>query len=241
MRISRIYTHASLQSLQLVTLEEKPSHHLSKVLRLKAGARVVLFNGNGHDYHGHIDSVDKKSVSVRIDEQQLVENESPLKIHLGIAVSRGDRMDWIIQKATELGVDQITPLLSERTEVKFKGDRGEKKQLHWQQIAISACEQSGRAQLPTINPLQVLAEWTLTTKATRKFVLHHRTDLQLDSHESVTSVCLLIGPEGGLSDDEIRRAEARQFGALQLGPRVLRTETAPLAAMSILQHTWGDM
>ena len=119
MRISRIYTHASLQSLQLVTLEEKPSHHLSKVLRLKAGARVVLFNGNGHDYHGHIDSVDKKSVSVRIDEQQLVENESPLKIHLGIAVSRGDRMDWIIQKATELGVDQINPLLSERTAVSY--------------------------------------------------------------------------------------------------------------------------
>ena len=150
-------------------------------------------------------------------------------------------MDWIIQKSTELGVDEITPLLTERTELKLKGDRKEKKQHHWQQIAIGACEQSGRARLPTINRIQHLSEWTQTTKATRKFVLHHRSIKQLNSNDDISSVCLLIGPEGGLSEDEIALAEHHHFDALQLGPRILRTETAPLAAISILQHHWGDM
>ncbi|MEH6557828.1 MAG: 16S rRNA (uracil(1498)-N(3))-methyltransferase [Oceanicoccus sp.] len=241
MRISRIYTQAILQISQLVALEEKSSHHLSKVLRQKIGSSVILFNGDGYDYSGQIDAIDKRSVSVKIASREIVNNESPLKIHLGIAVSKGDRMDWIIQKSTELGVDEITPLLSARTEVKFKGDRKDKKQLHWQQIVISACEQSGRSRLPNINPIQSLTEWTETTKATKKFVLHHRTTQQLDSHDDVDLVCLLIGPEGGLSEDEIGFAEEHQFSALQLGPRILRTETAPLAAISILQHTWGDM
>ncbi len=222
-------------------LEEKPSHHLSKVLRLKIDSKVTLFNGDGYDYSGHIDAIEKKYVRISIDSREINSRESSLKIHLGIAVSKGDRMDWIIQKSTELGVDEITPLLSLRTENKFKGDRKEKKQLHWQQIAISACEQCGRSRLPTINPVQSLSEWITTTKATRKFVLHHRTTQQLNSHDDVGLVCLLIGPEGGLSEDEITLAEAHQFGALQLGPRILRTETAPLAAISILQHIWGDM
>lgn len=241
MRISRIYTQANLQTSQLVALEEKSSHHLSKVLRLKIGSSVILFNGDGYDYAGHIDAINKRSVSVNIGSREIVNNESPLKIHLGIAVSKGDRMDWIIQKSTELGVDEITPLLSARTEVKLKGDRKEKRQLHWQQIVISACEQSGRSQLPNINPIQSLTEWTKTTKATKKFVLHHRTTQQLDSRDDVDLICLLIGPEGGLSEDEIEFAEEHQFCALQLGPRILRTETAPLTAISILQHTWGDM
>lgn len=230
-----------MQTSKLVVLEEKPSHHLSKVLRLKVGSGVILFNGDGYDYSGLIEAIDKRSVCISIDSRENVDNESSLKIHLGIAVSKGDRMDWIIQKSTELGVDEITPLLSRRTEVKFKDDRKEKKQLHWQQVSISACEQCGRSTLPKINPVQPLDEWVKTTKAVRKFVLHHRSPQQLDRHEDVDFVCLLIGPEGGLSDDEITLAEAYQFGALQFGPRILRTETAPLAAISILQHTWGDM
>ena len=241
MRISRIYTQATLQASQSVELEEKPSHHLSKVLRLKVGSDVILFNGDGYDYSGHINAIEKKSVGIYINSREIKNSESSLKIHLGVAVSKGDRMDWIIQKSTELGVDEITPLLTERTELKLKGDRKEKKQHHWQKIANGACEQSGRARLPTINRIQHLSEWTQTTKATRKFVLHHRSIKQLNSNDDISSVCLLIGPEGGLSEDEIALAEHHHFDALQLGPRILRTETAPLAAISILQHHWGDM
>ncbi len=241
MRINRIFIEAPLHAQQLISLEEKASHHLKTVLRLKVGAELILFNGDGNQYPAVIDSIEKKTVTVRTQQSETINNESSLKIHLGIAISKGDRMDWIMQKATELGVISITPLISERTEVKLKGDRLEKKLQHWRQVIISACEQSGRNRLPELHTLQTCSSWAESVAADKKFVLHHRASAQLNATENVASVALFIGPEGGLSDSEIIQAESNQFDALRLGPRVLRTETAPLAAIAVLQHVWGDL
>ncbi|ARN73710.1 16S rRNA (uracil(1498)-N(3))-methyltransferase [Oceanicoccus sagamiensis] len=241
MRISRIYLHSALSSHSLVTLAEKPSHYISKVLRLKAGAELLVFNGDGSQYPAVIEEAGKKSVTIRTAEGKYIDNESPLSIHLGIAISKGDRMELVIQKATELGVTAITPLTSERTEVKLKGERLEKKLQHWQHIAISACEQCGRNQIPVVNNLSTADDWVKTVDAEKKLVLHHRTEQALDASLSIRSSALLVGPEGGLSQREIVEAEQQGFIPLQLGPRVLRTETAPLAAITLLQHIWGDM
>ncbi|MFA7554547.1 MAG: 16S rRNA (uracil(1498)-N(3))-methyltransferase [Spongiibacteraceae bacterium] len=240
MRISRIFTEALLQAEQLITLDEKASHYLSKVLRLKVDAPLILFNGDGHQYPSTIAAVDKKTVSVRTERCEIVDVESPLSTHLGIALSKGDRMDLVMQKATELGVTAITPLLSERSEVKLKGERADKKQQHWQQILISSCEQCGRNKIPQLNPIQTIDSWTESVQADKKLVLHHRSDHRIDPTETVSSVAILIGPEGGLSEREIQAAQQKQFAPLTLGPRVLRTETAPLVALAILQQAWGD-
>ena len=240
MRITRIFSEVTLEANQQIQLAEKASHHLHKVLRLKPGAELLLFDGCGGQYSAVIDAIEKKSVTVNTGAYEASSKQSPLEIHLGIAISKGDRMDLIMQKATELGVTTITPLISERTEVKLKGERLEKKHLHWQQIIISACEQCGRNQLADIRPLQPIDHWLGNISADKKIVLHHRTDQKLLATEEPKSVALLIGPEGGLSSKEIQRAEERQFNALQLGPRVLRTETAPMAAIAILQYIWGD-
>ncbi len=241
MRISRIFIQAALAPHLLITLDEKPSHYLSKVLRLKPTAQLIVFNGDGNQYHAVIEEVNKKTVSIRTSDCDSIDNESPLSIHLGIAISKGDRMDWVMQKATELGVTSITPLTTERTEVKLKGERLEKKLQHWQQVAISACEQCGRNKVPTVNALSTIDDWVTTIEADTKRVLHHRTDQALDASLSISSAALLIGPEGGLSEGEINSAKQQGFEALRMGPRVLRTETAPLAAITLLQHIWGDM
>ena len=166
---------------------------------------------------------------------------SPLQLELGIAISRGDRMDWVIQKATELGATSIAPLTTLRSEVKLKGERAEKKQRHWQQVIISACEQCGLNQLPQLQPLANLESWLPGVNADRKFVLHHRDTSANKSDRKPTSAAILIGPEGGLEENEIISAGQHGFEALTLGPRILRTETAPLAAIAILQAKWGDM
>ena len=241
MRISRLFIETTLSPNALISLDEKASHYLNKVLRLKANAPLIVFNGNGNQYNATIEAIEKKTVTIRTKDCDNINNESPLSIHLGIAISKGDRMDWVMQKATELGVTAITPLTSERTEVKLKGERLEKKLQHWRQIAISACEQCGRNRIPTINTLSIADDWINTVAAERKLVLHHRTEQAIDTTLNIASSALLIGPEGGLSEREINAAEQQGFEALRLGPRVLRTETAPLAAITLLQHSWGDM
>ena len=150
-------------------------------------------------------------------------------------------MDWVIQKATELGVTRITPLLSKRVEVKLNAERTAKRLRHWHQVAISACEQCGRNRLPALGSITSLADWVAVTQAERRFVLHPQADASKDSGQTPASVALLIGPEGGLTKTEISLAEDAGFEPLQLGPRVLRTETAPLAALAIMQARWGDM
>lgn len=241
MRIPRIYAGQVLQAESSFDLEPGPSQHLARALRMQEAGQLILFDGRGGEYPATITSVGKKCVSVLTGHHHDIEVESPLAIHLGISISRGERMDWVVQKATELGVTHVSPLLTERTEVKLKADRAEKKRQHWQQIAISACEQCGRNRLPVINPLTLLPKWLNDSQGELKLVLHHRAENLSAQSTPPRSIDLLIGPEGGLSPDEIHLAEQRAFRALRLGDRVLRTETAPLAALSILQARWGDM
>ena len=241
MRIPRIYTSQPLGPQQLIELDEKTSHYIARVLRLKTGAALILFNGQGGQYPATIDSLTKKSVSVSLGEQDPIERESPLNIHLGIAISKGDRMDWVIQKSTELGVTEITPLTSERTEVKLSGERLTKKINHWQQIAISACEQSGRNRVPTIHALSSAAQWSQQVVADRKLTLHPATDNNaVNTNNEVQSAALLIGPEGGFATAEVEFALQKGFAAHTVGPRILRTETAPLVAIALMQQCWGD-
>lgn len=241
MRIPRIYTPQVLVSGQTLQLDEGPSHHIGKVLRMQPGRELVLFNGDGGEYTATITEVGKRQVAVNISGFSAGDRESPLHIELAIGISRGERMDWVLQKATELGVSKITPLFTERTEVKLKGDRQDKKSDHWQQIVISACEQCQRNRLPAISAPLSLQEFLPAVIAEHKYVLHHRTEKSLASQQPPASICLLIGPEGGLSELEIQQAEAAGFNALALGPRVFRTETAPIAAISVLQYLWGDL
>lgn len=240
MRTIRIHTAQRLQSNTIIALEPEPSHHLARVLRLSVGERVTLFDGQGGEYPGEITAIDKKHVSVQTGAHLDRENESSLSIHLGVAVSRGERMDWIVQKSTELGVATLSPLLTEHAGFRLSGERAQNKIQHWRQIAISACEQCDRNRPPQIHPLQTLEQWLSATLAVRKFVLHHRAGAIDLSGDPPGSVAVLIGPEGGLSASEIARAEQAGYSALRLGPRVLRTETAPLAAIALLQGWWGD-
>ncbi|MEJ2532794.1 MAG: 16S rRNA (uracil(1498)-N(3))-methyltransferase [Halioglobus sp.] len=241
MRTPRIHTAQRLTANSRLELEAGPSQHLARSLRMGPGAALVLFDGSGGEYPATIVEAGRRCVVVETGGHRPVETESPLAVHLGIAVSRGERMDWIVQKATELGVSTISPLTSERTEVRLQGERAVKKQRHWREVAISACEQCGRNRVPGIQPLSSLADWIDSVSAERKFVLHHRAGPPGRAQGDPSSVALLVGPEGGLSAAEIDSAGRCQFAALQLGPRVMRTETAPLAAIAILQSRWGDM
>jgi 16S rRNA (uracil1498-N3)-methyltransferase len=240
MRIPRIYTQSPLTENSQLQLEAEPSKHLAKVLRMKSGDSLTIFNGGGEAFSASILSANKGSVVVEVGSGLNEDLESALSIHLGIAVSRGDRMDWVVQKATELGVTEITPLFTERTEVKLAGERAQKKLRHWQQITINACQQCGRNRLPITHPITELGAWHSGVEADCKLVLHHRAS-PLDYGSAPTSIALLVGPEGGLTEIEIESAEQVGFQSLRLGPRVLRTETAPLAAIAILQAQWGDM
>lgn len=241
MRIPRIYTPHSLTVGQSLILEDAAAHYLSKVLRMQPGRELVLFNGRGGEFQAQIADMGKKQVAITIGEFSAGDRESPLQLELAIGVSRGERMDWVLQKATELGVTRITPLLTERTEVKLSGERQDKKVQHWQHILISACEQCQRNILPLLSEPRDLDDWLAQVGAQHKFVLHHRDSSGLPDDTTVVSVALLIGPEGGLSDHEIERARIKGFAPLTLGPRVLRTETAPIAAISLVQYRWGDL
>jgi 16S rRNA (uracil1498-N3)-methyltransferase len=238
MRLSRFFIDAPL-SLGEHELPEAQAHYIGRVLRMADGDALQLFDGSGNEFRGTLLEVGKKRVRVTLDEQFAGQIESPLKIHLGQGLSRGERMDWAIQKATELGVSEITPIVSERCEVRLKDERAEKRQAHWQQIAISACEQCGRSVVPLIHPPLALAEWLKKTNADLKLVLHPVAE-PLTSHDKPTTLAFLIGPEGGLNDAEVDQAQDAGFHAARLGPRVLRTETAPVVALSVAQQLWGD-
>ena len=240
MRVPRVYVDQAIRGGEL-SLDERAAHYVGQVLRMRAGRELVLFNGDGNAYAATIVEAAKKQILCQVDSGPLdAIAVSPLKIELGIAISKGDRFDWVIQKATELGVTTITPLFTERVDVKLSGERLDKKQRHWQQIMISACEQCGRNDLVTINAAQSLAQWRGDLNTELKLVLCPAVagDIAADA---AGEIALLVGPEGGLSDAEIDQCLQQGFAALQLGPRVLRTETAPIAAISILQYRWGDM
>lgn len=236
----RIYCPQPLASQQTVELESQAAAHLVRVLRMTEGDALRLFNGDGNEYSATLCDVTKKSAVALIGEILRTDTAQPLNLHLGQVVSKGDRMDFTIQKATELGIAEITPLWSERCEVRLKGERLDKKMEHWQKVAISACEQSGRNIVPVIHPPMHFAEWAASDQSDLQFILHPHDQKPLSDYQPPESVALLVGPEGGFSEDEVRQAIDAGFKGLTLGPRILRTETAALAALSVFQYQWGD-
>ncbi len=242
MRNPRIHTSTDLEPDSHTRLDEGAAHHVGKVLRMQSGQSLVLFNGDGHNYPAELVEVAKKQVTVRILGKEASGCEPSLKVILGQVISKGDRMDYAVQKSTEMGVHAIVPLTSERCDVRLKGDREEKRIRHWQQVAISAAEQCGRATVPEIGPLTDLATWAASVQDRGlRLVLHHRTEQPLSTLATPTGgIALLVGPEGGLTEAEITAAQEAGFLPAALGPRVLRTETAPVAALAICQWLWGD-
>jgi 16S rRNA (uracil1498-N3)-methyltransferase len=212
------------------------------VLRLRAGDQLVLFNGDGHDYPGEIVQARRGGVSVQISEPGAMEPGLPLEIHLGVGISKGERMDFTLQKAVELGVSSVMPLFTERSVVRLSGERLERREAHWRAVVIAACEQSGRRRAPTLDKTKSLEAW-LGSKHPCPLVLDHRGDFALPSLSppADNALTLLIGPEGGLAPNERVLTRRAGFTGVRLGPRILRTETAPLAALAIVQALWGDL
>ncbi|WP_144212746.1 16S rRNA (uracil(1498)-N(3))-methyltransferase [Shewanella donghaensis] len=247
MRVPRIYQPVNELALnQQVKLDEDGAAHIGRVLRMVEGDQISLFTGDSYDYLANIISANKKNVTVEIISKTENNSESPLDLHLGQVISRGDRMDFTIQKSVELGVSTITPLFSDRCGVKLSGERLDKKIGQWQKIVISACEQSGRSIVPIVRPAMTLSQWCAEQTAALKLNLHPRAahginGLTLDSINENNKVRLLIGPEGGLSEEEIAMTETHLFTDVLLGPRVLRTETASLTAITALQLRFGDI
>ena len=242
MRIPRIFTDSPLAVGSQCQLDDNAANHVGRVLRMQAGQALLLFNGDGQDYHATITEAGKKHVQVAVTEAAENETESSLRVVLGQTLSKGDRMDYAVQKAVEMGVSEIVPLTTERCDVKLKGDREDKRLRHWQQVAISAAEQCGRARVPEIQPVMTVQQWLEHARACDlRLVLHHRTERSLNTLEKPSNIALMIGPEGGLTAEEIALAEDNGFLPVALGPRVLRTETAPVAAIALCQWLWGDI
>lgn len=242
MRVPRIY-HPDPISLQSETeLSSDAFQHLIKVLRLNVGDNIVLFNGDGQNYEASISSVQKKFAHFIATDRQSNDSESPVSVHLAQVISRGDRMDFVLQKSVELGVTEITPLFSERCGVKLSGERLEKKQNQWQKIVQSACEQCGRSVVPQVKPAQQLNDFIQSEFTGLKLTLDPTATQPLSSFQQTDQgIQLLIGPEGGFTDEEVGAAENNGFKPMRLGPRVLRTETAALSALTAVQYQFGDL
>lgn len=228
------------------------TRHMLQVLRLKVGAPLILFTGDGGEFHAVIRAINKQTVSLEIDEFIERDVESELKISLAQGVSRGERMDYTIQKAVELGVNSIVPLKTQRTVVNLKGDNSNKRVMHWQKIVNSACEQCGRNTIPPVCAVEKYTSWlsgqddSLNTDKSIKILLHHCADESFSSLADLSpagldQITLLVGPEGGLSDEENDLALSAGFKPVKMGPRILRTETAAIVALSVIQSRWGDL
>lgn len=246
MRRSRIYCQQALVVGEHLTLDQRNSHYLLHVLRIKQGDELALFDGLGEQYHAVVTEVGRKQVVVAVDKiiTGVNETESPLHITLAIAISKGERMDWVMQKATELGVSVIQPLITKRVDVKLNKERMQKKYQHWQGVVIGACEQSGRNILPKLMLPVSIDDWLDTVAADVKLVLRADgksfSEITNNYSPAPKSAVVLIGPEGGLCEAEIASAEQAGFLSTGFGKRVLRTETAPIVALSLLQLAWGD-
>ena len=238
----RLYHPSALNLEQNIVLDKKPSHHLIRVLRAKRGVEVTLFNGDSHEYLAEILKENTKHCQLKIKEKTKIENESPLKITLLQGISRGDRMDSCIQKSVELGVHTIIPVICQKTGTTLKGDRAEKRLNHWQQIIISACEQSGRCVIPEIKAATNFSSAIQNPHSGHKIVLApnaKNTIKNIPAPEN--NLCILIGPEGGFTEEEIQLAINNDFISISLGSRILRTETAGPASIAIAQALWGDL
>ncbi|AGH72370.1 16S rRNA (uracil(1498)-N(3))-methyltransferase [Edwardsiella piscicida] len=242
MRIPRIYHPQPLSIPGEVSLCDDAANHVGRVLRMGPGQALQLFDGSNRVFDAEIISADKKSVRVRLNHVQEADRESPLHLHLGQVMSRGEKMEFTIQKSIELGVSVITPLISERCGVRLDAERMAKKQQQWQKIAIAACEQCGRNRIPQIRPAMDLEAWCAEKDDCLRLNLHPRASASINTlPQPLTRVRLLIGPEGGLSAAEIAMTADYHFTDILLGPRVLRTETTALTAITALQVRFGDL
>lgn len=242
--MTRLYFPDDIPAHGECTLPEAQAHHAARVLRLQEGDAVTLFDGRGTEYAATIMRIGKQSVVVRISEAREVDRESPLPVTLVQGISSGERMDYTIQKAVELGVTRIQPISTQRSVVRLRDERAEKRVAHWQYVTIAACEQCGRNVVPEVAPVLAFMDWAgglpLQRDGELRLMLSPHADKTLDEMPAPTSVTLLIGPEGGFDATEVEVAKQRDFLAVKLGPRVLRTETAALVALSVLQQQWGD-
>lgn len=242
MRVPRIYHPEPLQTGSEVALCEDAANHVGRVLRMGPGQALELFDGTHLTFSAEIIHADKKSVRVKITDSRKDSRESPLHLHLGQVMSRGEKMEFTIQKAVELGVNIITPLFSERCGVKLDAERLAKKIQQWQKIVIAACEQCGRNSVPEVRHAMALDAWCAEQDSGLKLNLHPRAQHSINTlPQPVERVRLLIGPEGGLSADEISMTTDYGFTDILLGPRVLRTETTALTAITALQVRFGDL
>ncbi|HET8552896.1 MAG TPA: 16S rRNA (uracil(1498)-N(3))-methyltransferase [Gammaproteobacteria bacterium] len=239
MRIPRIYDPAATTPGDAVELNPAAARHAVKVLRLAPGAPLILFDGRGHAFSAHLESC--KPALARLDAALQPDVEPPLRIELLQALSRGAKMDLVVQKAVELGVESIVPVVTERSVMRLDAAGGEKKRAHWESVAIGACEQCGRNRLPTIHaPVELNAALTAEGPVLQ-LLLDPEADAGLPSEAAPEGVRLLIGAEGGLTDAERAAALAAGFRPMRFGPRVLRTETAAVAALAVIQYQWGDL
>ena len=244
MRIPRIHVPQPLASGSEVDLPLQTGEHLVRVLRLQSGHPLRLFSGDGAEYSGELAGLGKRRVTAHVFEAMPhAERESPLRITLGQGIARGEKMDLILQKATELGVVGIVPLVTVRTEVKLDADRAQRRMAHWRAVIASACEQSGRTCLPDIREPIRLADWaaTLGDDAGLRLTLDPNANVAPRDISPDGRITLAIGPEGGLSEQDLAALKQSGFSGLRLGPRILRTETAGLAAVAALQAIHGDM
>ena len=244
MRLIRVHVAEPLAAGRRHTIEGDAANHIARVLRLEPGDALVLFDGRGGEHAARIEELKRGAVIVEVGERSDMGRESPLSLTLAQGVSRGERMDWVMQKATEMGVTRIVPVLTERTVVKLDAKQSQRKLQHWQGIATAACEQSGRTCMPEIAPPVGLHDFLRQDRETRgaRLLLSPAGALRIgDLKKPDGGMTVLIGPEGGLAEPEQRAALAAGFVAVRLGPRVLRTETAAVAALTLLQHQFGDL
>lgn len=241
--MTRVHVPGPLTSGNRHTIEGDAANHITRVLRLERGDPLTLFDGHGGEYGAHIEEFRKGAVIVAVGERSAIDRESRLSLTLAQGVSRGERMDWVVQKATELGVTRIVPVLTERTVVKLDSKQSERKLGHWRGIAVAACEQSGRDRVPDIAAPLDLHDFLRGTdsRATRLLLSPTGTQRVDDLQAPEGKIVVLIGPEGGLAETEQRAALDAGFLPVRLGPRVLRTETAAIAALTLLQHQFGDL
>jgi 16S rRNA (uracil1498-N3)-methyltransferase len=242
MSLPRFHVDTVLAAGSHVELPSSAAHHAANVLRMRVGDTLVLFDGRGGEYSAHLESVDRKHVVAGVDSHHDIERESSLAVTLVQAVSSRERMDVTLQKAVELGVARIVPVMSQRGVVRLSGERAGQRVQHWQQVVIAACEQCGRNRVPPVEALVPLAAFLEpSSPATVRWMLSPHAGHTLRSLEKPrTAVELLVGPEGGLTGEEERAAGVAGFMPLRIGPRILRTETAAPALLAAMQALWGD-
>ena len=242
MRAIRVHVEQPLAAGAEISLPAGAGEHLTRVLRLAAGARVLLFNGDGHDYSATLLDTTRNGARARIEgAQAAAAAESALALTLVQSIARGEKMDWILQKATELGVARIVPVFTARTEVRLDGGRGDKRLAHWRGVICAACEQCGRARLPQLDAPQPLAHWLATAAREESLLmLDPQSSTRVRDLPALSAAQLVIGPEGGLDAADLLLLHAAGARGLTLGPRVLRTETAGMAALAMLQSHHGD-